>query len=79
MIFYQENFYYLWDVLDEVSNQDLDEYEQEEGFLLVYENPIVAAKNNYGLKLDTFYQTMIERDAKVLELLVNEGKIKLWN
>jgi hypothetical protein len=39
----------------------------------------VAAKNNYGWKLDTFYQTMIERDAKVLELLVNEGKIKLWN
>lgn len=77
LIFYQENFYYLCDVLDEVSKQDLDEYEQEEGFLLVYENPIVAAKNNYGLKLDTFYQTMIERDAKVLELLVNEGKIKL--
>lgn len=76
-IFYQENYYYLCDVCDEILTQELDEYEKEEGFCLVFANPILAAENNYSLKLNKFNQTMIERDAKVLELLVNEGKIKL--
>lgn len=78
-IFYQENYYYLCDVESDVLSQELDDYEKEEEFKLVFEDPIIAVRNNYALNLDKFYQTMVERDAKVLEILVNEGKMILWN
>ena len=74
-IFYQENYYYLCDVDDEISNQKLDDYELEEGFSLVYVNPLEASCKNYSKKLDKMMQVMIERDALVLEMLVIEGII----
>ena len=35
-IFYQENYYYLCDVEDNLMNQNLDEYEQDEEFILKF-------------------------------------------
>ena len=72
-IFVQDNFYYLCDVKENVISQDLDDYELEEGFSLVFIEPEIAIKvnryNNHGPK--DF--TMLEREAKVLEMLIEEG------
>ncbi len=72
-IFYQENYYYLCDVSDDFLLQDLDEYEEEEEFVLMFVEPTFAIKKNYAHEDNIFRKTMILRDAKVLELLVKEG------
>ena len=45
-IFMQENYYFLCDVEDEVSSQELDDYEAEEGFTLEF----ATLGNNYKTK-----------------------------
>ena len=74
-IFYQENYYYLCDVEDNLMNQNLDEYEQDEEFILKFVDPQTAITTNFNHQDDIFRKTMIDRDAKVLELLVKEGII----
>ena len=74
-IFYQENYYYLCDVEQKLANQNLDEYESDEGFTLVFVHPTNAIKKNYNGNHPIFRKIMIDRDAKVLELLIKEGLI----
>ena len=74
-IFYQENYYYLCDVENDLMKQNLDEYEQDEEFILKYVEPQTAIITNYNHQDNLFRKTMIDRDAKVLEILVKEGII----
>ena len=55
--------------------QNLDEYEQDEEFILKYVDPQTAIITNYNHQDNLFRKTMIDRDAKVLEILVKEGII----
>ena len=72
--FVQDNFYYFCDVGDQVQNQKLDDYEDEEQFTLEFisiEDAIKVNKNNHHGEMSKVYTMMIERDSKVLEILKN--------
>lgn len=74
-VFIQDNYYYLCDVEDKIQTQNLDDYESEEKFTLEFVNAKevidINRKKNHGPK----DQNMIEREAKILELLIKEGLI----
>ena len=72
-IFIQDNYYYLCRVEDNIKQQNLDEYEAEEGFVLEYVTPQLVADKNRKSTVDKFSMEMLERDVKVLEILVQEG------
>ncbi|MBE7056645.1 MAG: NUDIX domain-containing protein [Ruminococcaceae bacterium] len=72
-IFYQENFYYLCCVEDMVETQNLDDYEAEEHFTLEWITPEVAISANRKPDHGPKSNIMIEREAKVLEILIEEG------
>lgn len=75
--FLQDNYYYLCDVLDQMSIQSLDDYEADEGFTLEYvafDKAIAVNRNHPHGNTD---QIMLERDARVLELLRDEGFFKI--
>jgi 8-oxo-dGTP pyrophosphatase MutT (NUDIX family) len=74
-IFVQDNYYYFCEVEDIIQNQNLDDYEDEENFTLEFVKISDAIKVNkehhHGEKdKDIFYQMMIERDSRVLEMLL---------
>ncbi len=70
--FIQDNYYYLCDVEDEVSPQNLDSYEAEESYQLEFIDPLVAIERNRAVR-DPSLIEMLEREALVLELLMKEG------
>lgn len=71
--FIQDNYYYFCNVKPGIASQNLDAYEADEKFTLEYITPDVAIeanrKDNHGPKS----KLMIEREARVLEMLVAEG------
>ena len=71
--FVQDNFYYLCDAEQNICAQQLDAYEQEEGYQLVWAEPEVAIEKNRTVKESPYHPIMFEREAKVLELLMKEG------
>ena len=73
MIFEQENFYYLCNVENSVSKQLLDEYELDEGFILKYVSPELAISVNRTHDHGDYDLLMLEREARVLEYLVEKG------
>lgn len=79
-IFIQENFYYFCETAETVSSQALDDYEAEEQFTLEWVRPKVAIDTNYNHdhfdKSTDIARHMFEREAKVLELLLQEGYFK---
>ena len=72
-IFYQQNYYYFCDVSIKECEQNLDEYEKDEEFVLKWVNPLAAIKVNSLFKDNIFKETMIKRDKLVLQMLVKEG------
>ncbi|MDE7250646.1 MAG: NUDIX domain-containing protein [Lachnospiraceae bacterium] len=72
-IFIQDNYYFLCCVKEDLEQQNLDKYEAEEGFTLEFLEPQAAIDVNRGAILDEFSQVMLEREALVLELLIQEG------
>ena len=72
-IFIQDNYYFLCNVKETIEQQNLDEYEADEGFTLKFLNPQLAIDTNRKNVLDDFNQVMLEREARVLELLIQEG------
>ena len=76
-IFMQENYYFLCDVEDEVSSQELDDYEAEEGFTLEFVTPEQAINvNNTGdhrekVEKQTF-TGMLTRENRVLQMVRDE-------
>lgn len=73
--FVQDNFYYFCDVGDQVQDQKLDDYEDEENFTLEFVSIEHALNVNYTHphgEISNVYKMMIERDTKVLEMLLEE-------
>ena len=71
--FVQDNYYYLCEVEEGVVSQDLDEYESEETFTLEFVVPETAIKRNRNVAETPYNQIMFEREARILELLIDEG------
>ena len=72
-MFIQDNYYYLCDVEDEIINQKLDDYEDFENFTLELVEPRIALNANRNSDHGPKNKDMIEREAKVLEILISEG------
>ncbi len=69
-IFEQENFYYFCECEDKVVSQELDDYEEEAGFILRFVDIDEAIRVNEEYKSDDFFnEIMIKRDKRVLELV----------
>lgn len=75
--FVQDNYYYLCDVETTITNQALDDYEYAESFTLMYVDYQIAVETNRNKNHGPKDQIMIEREARVLELLNEEGYFKL--
>lgn len=71
--FIQDNYYYLCQVEETPLAQDLNAYEADEGYTLEFVPPALAIRQNRGAAQGPFNQSMLEREALVLELLVAEG------
>ena len=80
-IFIQDNYYYLCEVEDMQEEQELDDYEAEEQFVLEFVAPKHAIetneKANHREKEETqTFKGMLERENRVLELVKNEIKFQ---
>lgn len=71
--FVQDNYYYLCDVEEQVRAQNLDAYEAEEQYTLEYVEPRTAISVNRNGSHGSANRNVIEREARVLELLEAEG------
>lgn len=72
MIFEQENFYYFCNTEENIGSQQLDDYELEASFTLRF----VTAKEAINTNLSSAPNDpsmMLEREAKVLQLLLDGG------
>ena len=72
-IFIQDNYYYLCNVENNILEQQLDDYENFEKFTLELVNPKIAININRNKEHGPKDLDMIEREAKVLELLIEDG------
>ena len=72
-IFVQDNYYYFCDTQGEPMSQRLDDYEAEAEFAPEFVYPAEAVRVNRELPRDCRDSVMLEREARVLELLVSEG------
>jgi len=71
-VFIQDNYYYLCNAEEVIGPQFLDGYEKEERFTLEFVDPkpaIMVNRNHHHGPKD---QTMIEREARVLDILIQE-------
>lgn len=78
--FVQDNYYYLCDVEDTAAEQNLDDYEAEERFTPEWTSPAHAAEVNLrdrsgDERFDPVYTIMLEREARVLQMLTEEGLV----
>lgn len=71
--FIQDNYYYLCEVAEEVVSQELDEYEENECYLLEYVDPAVAIGKNRHVGQSPYNPLMFEREARVLKMLIEDG------
>lgn len=71
--FIQDNYYYFCKTADEAVSQELDDYEAEESYTLEFVEPNAAIRKNRHAALSPFEQVMLEREARVLELMTAEG------
>ena len=82
--FIQDNYYYLCEAEGAIERQELDDYEEDEKFTLEFVTPQYAIEVNmlreHGEKdLPNMYEAMIERENRVMKLLIEEEQLKLWN
>lgn len=70
---YQENYYFLCDAVDQSAEQDLDDYEAEAGYEPVWVEPEQAIKVQRSGTLDISVRYIREREARILEMLMDEG------
>lgn len=76
--FVQDNYYYLCDAETFPLPQHLDDYEAQERFTLEWITPAEAIAVNQrdrtgDTRFDPVYRVMLQREAKVLGMLVAEG------
>ena len=70
--FIQDNYYYLCEVEEDIVTQRLDGYESEEIFTLEFVDPRFAISVNRKPEHGPKDSIMIEREARVLEILIEE-------
>lgn len=75
--FIQNNYYYLCDVENYVETQKLDNYEADEQFTLEYIEPSRAIQINRNADHGSADLVMIERESRVLEILLEEGVVNI--
>ena len=75
-IFIQDNFYYLCEAEATTVAQKLDGYEAKEQYTLAWVDPQTAIDKNRSVKESPYNRMMFEREARVLELLMEEGYFK---
>lgn len=71
--FIQDNYYYLCEAADAMEMQNLDDYEAEERFTLEYIDPQTGIETNRRAGHGPKDSVMLEREARVLEMLMTEG------
>lgn len=71
-VFIQDNYYYLCDVESSIVSQRLDDYEAEEKFTLEYVEPRAAICANRERPHGSKDKIMLEREARVLEMLIKD-------
>lgn len=71
--FVQDNYYYFCEVSDDVKPQKLEGYEDAECFTLEFVEPEKAIAVNRTRDHGKKDRDMIEREARVLEMLIEEG------
>ncbi|MBQ0009779.1 MAG: NUDIX domain-containing protein [Ruminococcus sp.] len=71
-VFIQDNYYYLCDVETDPIAQNLDDYEAEERFTLEFVTPAHAIRVNREKDHGPKDQIMLEREARVLERMMEE-------
>ena len=75
-VFIQDNFYYLCDAEDTVASQELDDYESRESYTLEFTDPHTAIRKNLADIRSPYNNTMFIREARVLQMLMDEGYLK---
>ena len=75
-VFVQDNYYYFCAVEPHISQQRLEGYEAQEGFELEFVPPQKAISENRGVDHGERDRVMIERDSRVLALLIDEGYLR---
>ena len=73
--FVQDNYYFLCDVREEMVSQELDDYEAREEYQLRMVEPREAIRVNRSVTDSPYNPLMLEREARVLEMLMEEGLI----
>lgn len=73
--FIQDNFYYLCDAEAEILSPQMEDYEAEAGFTLEFVDARHAIRTNRESALENRYQTMLLREARALEMLIEEGVV----
>ena len=71
--FIQDNFYFLCAAEASAAPQKLDAYEAQEKYTLEFADPNAAIRRNRSVKESPYHPMMLEREARVLELLLAEG------
>lgn len=71
--FVQDNYYFLCEVEDTPAAQNLDDYEADERFTLEFVTPETAIRANRRDGHGPKDSLMIEREARVLEMMIEEG------
>ena len=74
--FIQDNYYYLCDVDEGIRPQKLDYYESDELFTLEYVMPEAAILSNRTKDHGPTDPVMLEREARILEMLLSDGLIE---
>ena len=74
-LFVQDNFYYICNAEPTPYAQDLDDYEADERFTLEFVEAQKAIEINRERPHGPKDQNMIEREARVLSMLLNENLI----
>ena len=71
--FIQDNFYYICESEEEIHPPQMEDYEVEAGFTLEFVDARHAIRTNRESALENRYHTMLHREARVLEMLIEEG------
>jgi 8-oxo-dGTP pyrophosphatase MutT (NUDIX family) len=72
-LFEMDSYYYLCEILDEIHQPKMDDYEIEYGYQLKFVSLDEAILNNQNQSIHQHVATWIERELKVLEILKKES------
>lgn len=71
--FVQDNYYYFCDAEEKTVAPSREAYEAAEGDTLEFVAPQLAIRKNRSVISSTYHPMMLEREARVMELLMAEG------